>query len=82
MDCDSAVLKKVKKISMTCNILPLRFAPSQARSSQNSNVEDTLEGYKIIYALPYNIFLTLQKYSFNQMSSIPKCQQIFSTSCE
>ena len=30
LDCDSAVLKKVKKISMASNVLPLHFAPSQA----------------------------------------------------
>ena len=47
LDCDSAVLKKVKKISMTSNVLSLHFAPSQASSSQNSNVDDTLEGYRI-----------------------------------
>ena len=29
-----AVLKKVKKISMTSNVLPLHFAPIQASSSQ------------------------------------------------
>ena len=38
--CDSAVLKKVRKISMTSNILPLHFAPSQASSSQSSNVDN------------------------------------------
>jgi len=39
LDCDSAVLKKVKKISITSNVFPLHFAPySQASSSQNSNV--------------------------------------------
>ena len=32
---------------------------SQASSSQNSNVEDMLEGYEIKSALPYKIFLTL-----------------------
>jgi hypothetical protein len=31
--------------------LPLQFAPCQASSSQNSNVDDTLEGYKIKSAL-------------------------------
>ena len=40
LDCDSAVLKKVKKISMTSNVLPLHFAPSQASSGQNSNVDN------------------------------------------
>jgi hypothetical protein len=49
-------LKKVKKISMTGNVLPLHFAPKQASSSQRSNVD---EGYKIKSALPYKIFLTL-----------------------
>ena len=44
---------------MTSNVLPLHFAPSQASSSQNSNVDDTLEGYKIKSALPYKIFSTL-----------------------
>ena len=37
LDCESAVLTKVKKISMTSLVLPLHFAPSQASSSQNSN---------------------------------------------
>ena len=32
---------------MTSNVLPLHFAPSQASSSQNSNV-DTLEGYNFL----------------------------------
>ena len=45
---------------MTSNVLPLHFAPSQASSSQNSNVDDTLEGYKIKFALPYKIFSTLK----------------------
>jgi hypothetical protein len=53
------VLKKVKKDSMTSNVLPLHFAPSQASSSQHSNVDDTLEGYNIKSALPYKIFLPL-----------------------
>ena len=46
---------------MTSNVLPLHFAPSQVSSSQNSNVDDTLEGYKIKSALPYKIFSTLTK---------------------
>ena len=32
--------KKVKKIWMTSNVLPLHFAPSQVSSSQNSNVDN------------------------------------------
>ena len=32
---------------MTSNVLPLHFTFSQTSSSQNSNVDDTLEGYKI-----------------------------------
>ena len=47
---------------MTSNVLPLHFAPNQASSSQNSNVDDTLEGYKIKSALPYKIFSTLLTY--------------------
>ena len=31
---------RVKKISTTSNVLPLHFAPSQASSSQNSNVDN------------------------------------------
>ena len=50
---------RVKKISMTSIVLPLHFTPKQASSSQNSNVDDTLEGYKIKFALPYKIFSTL-----------------------
>ena len=34
MDCESAVMKKVKKISMTSNVLPLHFAPSQASQAK------------------------------------------------
>ena len=33
-------LCRVKIISMTSNVLPLHFAPTQASSSQNSNVEN------------------------------------------
>ena len=44
---------------MTSNVLPLHFAPSQASSSQNSNFDNTLEGYKIKSALPYKILSTL-----------------------
>ena len=33
-------LCRVKKISMTSNFLPLHFAPSQASSSQSSNVDN------------------------------------------
>ena len=33
-------LCRVKKISMTSNVLPLQFATSQASSSQNSNVDN------------------------------------------
>ena len=34
---------RVKKISMTSNVLPLHFAPSQASSSQYSNVDSDLQ---------------------------------------
>ena len=47
---------------MTSNVLPLHFAHSQASSSQNTNVDDTLVGYKIKSALPYKIFSTLTQY--------------------
>ena len=33
-------LCRVKKISLTSNVLPLHFAPSQASSSQSSNVDN------------------------------------------
>ena len=36
-------LCRAKKISMTSNVLPLHFAPSQASSSQNSNVDSYLQ---------------------------------------
>ena len=36
---------------MTGNVLPLHFAPSQASFSQNSNFDDTLEGYEIFSTL-------------------------------
>ena len=36
-------LCRVKKIVMTSNVLPLHFAPSQASSSQNSNVDSYLQ---------------------------------------
>ena len=44
---------------MNSNVLSLHFATSQVSSSQNSNVDDMLEGYKIKSALPFNIFSTL-----------------------
>ena len=44
---------------MTSNVLPLHFAPSQASSSENSIVDNMLEGYKIKSALPFQIFSTL-----------------------
>ena len=44
---------------MTSNVL--NFAPNQASSSQNSNLDNTLEGYKIKSTLPYQIFSTLWK---------------------
>ena len=41
LGCDSAqYLCRVKKISMTSNVLSLYFAPSQASSSQSSNVDN------------------------------------------
>ena len=42
---------------MISYVLPLHFAPSQASSSQNSNVDDTLEGFKIKSALRLLNFL-------------------------
>ena len=36
-------LCRAKKISMTSNVLPIHFAPSQASSSQNSNVDSYLQ---------------------------------------
>jgi len=69
LDCDSAVLKKVKKISMTSNVLPLHFSSSQASSSQNSSVDNTLLGYKIKSALPYKIFANLNKKKKKEKSS-------------
>jgi hypothetical protein len=47
---------------MSSNVLPLNFAPSQASSSQNSNVDDMLVGYKIKSAVPYKMFSILSKY--------------------
>ena len=41
--CDSAVSVRVKKIVMTSNVLSLHFAISQARSSQNLNVDSYLQ---------------------------------------
>ena len=52
LDCDSVALRKVKNFSITSIFFPLDFAPSQASSSQNLNVDDTLEGYKIKSTLP------------------------------
>ena len=34
---------RVKKIVMKYNVFPLHFAPSQASSSQNSNVDNYLQ---------------------------------------
>ena len=53
---------------MTSNVLPLHFAPSQASSSQNSNVDDTLE---IESALPYKIFLTLLRADCSNIFTVP-----------
>ena len=44
---------------MTSNVLPLHFAPSQASSSQNTNVDNTLVGCKIKSVLPYKNFLDI-----------------------
>ena len=57
---------------MTNNVFPLHFATSQASSSQNSNVDDTLEGYKVKSALTYKIFSTLSWWSEFQ-----SCQRSF-----
>ena len=54
---------------MTSNVLPLHFAPSQASLSQNSNVDDMLEGYKIKSAPPYKIFSTWTDYFDLQKSN-------------
>ena len=43
-------LCRAKKISMTSNVLPLHFAPSQAISSQSSNVDNFLL-YCEVYSL-------------------------------
>jgi hypothetical protein len=40
-------LCRLKKIVMTNNVLPLHFAPSQASSSQNSNVDSYLQYYEV-----------------------------------
>ena len=42
-DSDSALYVQSKEISMTSNVSPLHFAPSQASSSQNSNVDSYLQ---------------------------------------
>ena len=39
-NCDSTVSKKVKKISIISNVLPLHFAPCQESWNQNSNFDD------------------------------------------
>ena len=39
-DSDSALYVQSKEISMTSNVSPLHFAPSQASWSQNSNVDN------------------------------------------
>ena len=70
LDCDSAVLESAKKISMTSNVLPLHFAPSQASSSQNSNVDNMLEGYKMKSALPYKNFSILASTSALEMTQL------------
>ena len=46
-------LCRVKKIVMTCNVLPLHFAPSQASSSQNLNVVCSI--VKLISWNPVNL---------------------------
>ena len=64
---------------MTSNVLPLHFAPSQTSSSQNSNVDDTLEGYKIKSALPYKFFSTLTECDPEMLAYLPDNQSEYQT---
>ena len=69
-------LCRVKKIVMTSNVLPLHFAPSQASSIQNSNVEsylqycevDSLKPIKSESSLPK----TVMNYEIFKLGSIEK----------
>ena len=45
--CDSAVSVQSKTNVMTSNVLPLHLAPSQASSSQNSNVDSYLQSCEV-----------------------------------
>ena len=36
-----------RNMSITINVLPLHFAPSQASSSQNSNIESYFQYYQV-----------------------------------
>ena len=73
-------LCRAKKISMTRNVLPLHFAPSQASSSQNSNVDNFLPDCHNPFKIPYKILRTLSKFMFfvdenNQITKIVQCGQ-------
>ena len=69
-------LCRVKKIVMTSNVLPLHFAPSQASSSQNSNVESYLQ-YCEVDSLKsskseLSLLKTVMNYEIFKLGSIEK----------
>ena len=61
---------------MTSNVLPLHFAPSQASSSQNSNVESYLQYCEVDSLKPSKSELSLPKtvmnYEIFKLGSIEK----------
>ena len=61
------------------NHLPLHFAPSQTSSSQNSNVDDTLEGYKIKSALLIKFSWLYLKCRFSKKTNEQICFPILTT---
>ena len=78
--CKSAVLKKVKKISMASNVLPLHFAPSQTSSSQNSNVDNFQLDCHNPFKIPCELFQILSQQNCSGFAGKTK-NQMLSTCC-
>ena len=71
-------LHRVKKIVMTNNVLPLHFVPSQASSSQNSNVDSCLQ-----YSLkPSKSESSLPKQAFSSFLKMNSYLVLYSILCK
>ena len=64
-------LCRVKKISMTCNVLSLHFTPSQASSSQNSNVGNFLPDCHNPFEIPFKVLRPLPSQLLLQFPQFP-----------